>query len=120
MSAGSIDRKRGERLHRAMIARDQRKMMALAAELNISPAAVSKWKQGHAMSIDHACRLSDILEVSLDWLLMGKDADERPQVKWKLSHPEIDLVENLRSRPARITQLVAALISEIPQLGNRR
>jgi len=93
-------------------------MMALAAALEISPAAVSKWRQGHAMSIDHACRLSDLLNVSLDWLLMGKITSEWPQ--HRLDHIEIDLVENLRSRPAHITQLVIAIVSEIPQLRTYR
>jgi transcriptional regulator with XRE-family HTH domain len=96
-----------------MTVRGHRKMMALAAELNISPAALSKWKKGHSMSIEHACRLAALLDVSLDWMLMGRNAPEWLQ-KDQLTHLELKLIEDLKQRPPHITPIVLAIVSEIP------
>jgi transcriptional regulator with XRE-family HTH domain len=94
-------------------------MMALAAELGISPAAVSKWMQGHAMSIDNANRLSGLLGISLDWLLAG-DARTTDVTGSTLSGLEKELIEHLRSRPAHVLPLLTRLVREIPvnQQGN--
>ena len=58
MTDTQIDRDRGVRLKQAMVTRGHRKATAFAADLDISPAAITKWTQGHAMSIDHACTLA--------------------------------------------------------------
>ena len=89
-------------------------MMALAAELEISPAALSKWAQGHSMSVDHACRLSQLLDVSLDWLLLGRNAPEWLQTD-QLSRLELELLQHVRQRPARIMPLLISIVSEIPR-----
>ncbi|TCR06425.1 helix-turn-helix protein [Neorhizobium sp. JUb45] len=108
-----IDRERGKRLRQAIGARGPQKMMALAADLGISPAAVSKWIQGHAMSIDNANRLSELLGISLDWLLSG-DARTTDVMGSKLSGQEKELIEHLRDRPAHVLPLLTRLVREIP------
>ncbi|GAB2186114.1 helix-turn-helix domain-containing protein [Roseibium sp. LAB1] len=114
MGSRDIDKERGDRLTQAMRSRGHRKAMALAAELNISPAAITKWKQGHAMSIDNACNLANSLDISLDWLLLGRNGPD-----WLLpssmSRQELELVEKLRARPARIVKLLLGLLSEVPE-----
>jgi transcriptional regulator with XRE-family HTH domain len=114
----NLDRERGLRLHRAMTLRGHRKMMALAAELHISPAALSKWKKGYSMSIENACRLAELLDVSLDWMLMGRNAPEWMQ-KDQLGHLELMLLDHLKQRPPHITPMVIAIVSEIPKRSDR-
>src|SRR3546814_6623750 len=109
-----IDRDRGARLRQAAMMRGNHKAGALAAELEISPAAVTKWAQGHAMSINHACRLAVLLDISLDWLLLGRNGPDWLQPD-QLSEHEIDLIGQLRERPARITGLLIRLAAEMPK-----
>lgn len=113
-----IDRERGRRLRQAVGARGPQKMMAFAADLGISPAAVSKWMQGHAMSIDNAARLSDLLGISLDWLLSG-DPKTTDVTGAKLSGMEKELIEHLRDRPAHVLPLLTRLVREIPANQSR-
>ena len=108
-----IDHERGKRLRQAVGARGPQKMMALAAALDISPAAVSKWMQGHAMSIENAIRLADLLGISVDWLLSG--APKATDVTGaRLSGLEKELIEHLRDRPAHVLPLLTRLVREIP------
>ncbi|WP_428527064.1 helix-turn-helix domain-containing protein [Roseibium sp.] len=115
MTGNIIDTRRGQRLGIALRQRGQRKAMALAAELNISPAAVSKWRRGHPMSVDNACRIAVALDISLDWLLMGRNAPEWLQ-REQLAATEIDLIENLRVRPRHLGRLFIELLATIPPL----
>lgn len=114
MDQPQIDRARGLRLKQAMAIRGHRKALAVAAELSISPAALTKWTQGHAMSVDHARKLAALLNVSLDWLLMGRNGPDLQQVD-HLSALELDLIGKLRERPARVTKLLIGLTVEIPK-----
>jgi len=106
---------RGKRFDQAMKMRGHLKAMALAVELGISPAAITKWKQGHAMSVGHACALADLLDISLDWLLMGRNSPDWLQPD-QLSDTEIDLVSMLRQRPERVGGLLIILLSEMPEV----
>lgn len=115
MTSPQIDRERGHRLKLAMIARGYRKATALAAGLGISPAAITKWTQGHAMSLHHVHHLATLLDISLDWLLMGRNGPDWFQPD-QLSEVELDLIAKLRERPARIGQLLIRLAQEIPKI----
>ena len=115
MNSQQIDRERGTRLRQAMVTRGHRKATALAAELDISPAAITKWTQGHAMSVDHACNLAVLLDISLDWLLMGRNGPDWLQPN-QLSELELDLIGRLRDRPARISDLLIRLVNEMPKI----
>jgi len=114
MGFKTIDRQRGARLREAMAARGDLKMMAMAAEMGVSQAALSKWRQGHAMSVDHASRLCAMLGVSLDWLLTGRFAqggERHPPI----SATERELLALLGRRPERIAQRLIDLVAEIPE-----
>ena len=115
MNSLQTDRERGSRLKTAMTTRGYRKATALAAGLDISPAAVTKWTQGHAMSVDHVCNLADLLDISLDWLLMGRNGPDWLQPD-QLSEVELDLIGKLRERPGRIGKLLIRLAAEIPKI----
>jgi transcriptional regulator with XRE-family HTH domain len=114
MQGQDINPGRGLRLRQAIEASGHRKLMALASELGVSAAALSKWIQGHTMSVEHACKLAGLLDVSLDWLLMGRNAPAWLQQD-QLSATEIELIDGLRHRPSRVTRLMQAIILEIPR-----
>jgi transcriptional regulator with XRE-family HTH domain len=117
MNNQRIDPKRGSRVKKAMSTHGYRKATALAAALQVSPAALTKWTQGHAMSVDHVCNLASLLDISLDWLLLGRNGPDwlRPD---QLTEVELDLIGKIRERPARITELLVRLVSEIQKVPN--
>ncbi len=52
----------------------------LAEDLDVSLGAVSQWEQGKTRpSTNHLLALADLLDVSLDWLLLGKESAKEPQ-----------------------------------------
>jgi transcriptional regulator with XRE-family HTH domain len=63
---------RGERIRQALALRGVRKQQALAAELNVHESAITRWKESAAISIDNAMALAIALDISLDWLLLGR------------------------------------------------
>ncbi|MCB8877221.1 helix-turn-helix domain-containing protein [Acidisoma silvae] len=56
----------------AMIARGIRKQIVLASHLGVNESAVSRWQQGAGLSLDHATKLCEALDISLDWLILGR------------------------------------------------
>lgn len=63
---------RGERIREALAARGIPKQQALAAELKVHESAISRWKDGKSISLDSAIALGAALDISLDWLLLGR------------------------------------------------
>ena len=61
-----------DRLASAFAARGVRKLQALAVELGVDESAISRWKRGRAISLDNVARLCLALDVSLDWLVLGR------------------------------------------------
>lgn len=61
----------GDRLVAAMQLRGNYKATALACALGVNEAAISRWKRGGPITLDHAIRLCDTLEISMDWLVRG-------------------------------------------------
>lgn len=114
MPTQPIDRQRGRRIANAMERRGYNKAMALAMQLGVSPAAMSKWISGHSMTLDNACLLAQCLDVSLDWLAMGRNSPDWVQGD-RLTLEELDLLERLQRRPARVLGPLLAIISEIPE-----
>ncbi|WP_368518780.1 multiprotein-bridging factor 1 family protein [Rhizobium sp.] len=104
---------RGKRVREAIARRQIRKVHALAAELNVSVAAVSRWQSGGHTSLDSACALAQLLDVSLDWLLLG-----RGTMEWHkdstISQTELQWVLALRSRSAMIQASLINLLHAIP------
>jgi len=65
------DRHFGERLVAALRLRGNYKATALACALDVNEAAVSRWKRGGPITLTHAVRLCDALDISMDWLIRG-------------------------------------------------
>jgi hypothetical protein len=63
---------RGDRLSRAIKGRGISKMMALALDLDVHESAISRWRKGGPMSLENAARISEVLDISLDWLVLGR------------------------------------------------
>ncbi|MGV1836911.1 helix-turn-helix domain-containing protein [Rhizobium rhizogenes] len=107
------DPARGRRIRQAISQRKIRKVHALAAELNVSVAAVSRWQNGGHTSLESASALARVLDVSLDWLLLG-----RGTMDWHrdstISATELQWVLALRSRPATIRSRLLDLLEAIP------
>jgi len=61
-----------DRLTEALRQRRIGKLQALAAELGVDESALSRWRRAPAISIANAIRLSQTLDVSLDWLFTGR------------------------------------------------
>jgi transcriptional regulator with XRE-family HTH domain len=114
MQTQPIDRQRGKRIANAMERRGHNKAMALAMQLGVSPAAMSKWISGHSMTLENACLLAQCLDVSLDWLAMGRNSPDWVQGD-QLTLEELDLLEKLQRRPGRILGPLLAIVSEIPE-----
>lgn len=110
----SEDRARGERIRNAMAARNIKKTHALAAELNVSVAAVSRWQNGGQISLQSACALAEKLDVSLDWLLLG-----RGTIDWHknnhISQSELHWILRLRTHPQKIKTLIVDLVRTISE-----
>lgn len=63
---------RGERIRHALVERGVHKQQALAAELKVHESAITRWKEGKPISLDNAIAFGAALDVSLDWLLLGR------------------------------------------------
>lgn len=61
-----------DRLASAFAARDVRKLQALAVDLGVDESAISRWKRGRSISLDNVARLCVALDVSMDWLVLGR------------------------------------------------
>jgi transcriptional regulator with XRE-family HTH domain len=64
------------RLTYAMGMRGHGKAAGLAAKIGVSESAISRWKGGHPIKLEHAIALRNALSVSLDWLLCGEGSFE--------------------------------------------
>jgi transcriptional regulator with XRE-family HTH domain len=62
----------GDRLRHAMAVRGIAKQMAFAAELGVHDSVVSRWRRGAGLSMEHAARVCLTLDISLDWLILGR------------------------------------------------
>lgn len=111
----SHDRLRGERIRRAMRERNFGKTHALAAEMNVSVATVSRWQNGGHISLQSVSELAEKLDVSLDWLLLG-----RGRIDWhqdsSITPQELQWVLALRLHPDAVKRPIVELVHAISKL----
>ncbi len=89
---------RAERLNIAIRQRGIMKMMSLAVDLGVDESALSRWRRGGAMTMHHAMEVCSLLDVSMDWLVMGRgemDLHRTPP----LQPEELQLITTLRRHP---------------------
>ena len=63
---------RGSRLCQAMKVRGLEKLCALAVAMQVSESAISRWRHGGPITLDNAVLLCSALDISLDWLMLGR------------------------------------------------
>lgn len=63
---------RGSRLATAMRVRGICKLCVLAAILDVTESAVSRWRHSGAMTVDNVTSLCEALDISVDWFLTGR------------------------------------------------
>lgn len=101
---------RGERLQQAIRRRNYSKMWSLAQDLDVDESAISRWKRGGSMSLDHARRICLVLDVSMDWLILGRGDIEGHKVVGA-SLEERRLISSLRALPPEATDLLNSLVA---------
>lgn len=107
---------RAERLNVAIKARGVTKMMSLAADLGVDESAISRWRRGGTMTLQHAAMICKLLDVSMDWLVLGRgemDLHNTPA----LGPDELTLVISLRrfpETPSLLNQLIGAFAPDPP------
>jgi transcriptional regulator with XRE-family HTH domain len=100
---------RGDRLSRAIKDRGISKMMALAMDLAVHESAISRWRKGGPMSLEHAARISEVLNISLDWLVLGR-GEMDPPTQNGLAEEEHELLRAARGlRRSAVRRLVSFL-----------
>ncbi len=108
---------RGERLQEALAERGVRKQMALAAELGVDESAISRWQRDAGLSLNHAARLCEVLDISLDWLVLGRgdmDLHRRAgaaSAEREVGPPLAPLPEPIAAAMARLASVISSELS---------
>lgn len=99
---------RGARLCLAMKARGVMKLCVLSAAMGVSESAVSRWRHGGPITLHNAAQLCGALDISLDWLMLGRGHLNAPA-------PQPRQVEchSCSRLPAHLRDKLAALVTAI-------
>jgi transcriptional regulator with XRE-family HTH domain len=62
----------GVRICEAMERRNLSKLYAVAVALDVTESAVSRWRKNGKITVGNIIALSELLDVSADWLLLGR------------------------------------------------
>ena len=73
VAALEAQREVGARLRQAMAGHIPKQV---ASDVGVSVSAISKWQSGAPMSVWHALQLCEHLDVSADWLLLGRGSPQ--------------------------------------------
>jgi transcriptional regulator with XRE-family HTH domain len=103
---------RGERLTFALRLRRVPKMISLAADLGVDESAISRWRKGGAMSLHSAARLSEVLDISLDWLVLGRGEVEGHK-GFAINPQEREIVQLVRGLPPASFQALGQLLAPL-------
>jgi transcriptional regulator with XRE-family HTH domain len=103
---------RGDRLSRAIKGRGISKMMALALDLDVHESAISRWRKNGPMSLEHAARLSEVLDISLDWLVLGRGEMDAHTVE-SLASEEFELLQIARRMRRNALLHLLALLDDM-------
>ena len=106
---------RGERLCLAMDARGVRKQQAFAFQLKVHESAITRWKANRSLSLDHAIAVCAALDISLDWLLLGRGTMESHKIAITeaVQNEESCLVAPFRHLSRLLTQQTSASLQSL-------
>jgi transcriptional regulator with XRE-family HTH domain len=105
---------RGLRIEMALRFRGIRKQQALATELNVHESAITRWKSGDAISLDNVIALCALLDISADWLLMGRGTIDAHKNKSK-PQQDRDAIESDAPVSEEARRLLQAFINVMAQ-----
>jgi transcriptional regulator with XRE-family HTH domain len=100
---------RGERIRQALAERGIKKQQALAAELKVHESAITRWKDGKEISLENALAFSVVLDISLDWLLLGRGTIDAHK-KAAIADPALVTIAS-RIGPRSLSLLVSTIES---------
>ncbi|HEV2099422.1 MAG TPA: helix-turn-helix transcriptional regulator [Stellaceae bacterium] len=106
---------RAGRLRQALELRDRRKLYALAMEIGVNASSVTRWLQGDPIRMDHAERLCQVLNISMDWLMLGRGSID-PLPPRDLSVIERRLLNLVRACPPDVVAIIITLLARIAEL----
>lgn len=106
---------RGERLRLAMDARGVRKQHAFAFQLKVHESAITRWKANRSFSLDNAIAVCTVLDISLDWLLLGRGTMDLHKVSETKTaeNEESYLVAPFRHLSQLLTQQTSACLQAL-------
>ncbi|TFE65931.1 hypothetical protein A7Q09_10635 [Methylacidiphilum sp. Yel] len=110
------DPNRGKRIKEALSARLCNKQLALAKELGIHECTICRWQQGKSISLKHAVLLCEKLDISMDWLILGRgEMNFHHNGKKGQNFQKVDFkdVDEFRKLPEDIYQALMSLLKEI-------
>jgi len=113
-SLDGTDLERGKRLQEAIEARGIKKMYVFAMELAVSESTVSRWKTGAPITVENLIRLCGRIDISVDWLLLGRGHMDGHQ-HFSVNGAERRLLELLRPLPDRLFRRLVLLVESISE-----
>ncbi|WP_315755799.1 MULTISPECIES: helix-turn-helix transcriptional regulator [unclassified Bradyrhizobium] len=84
---------RGTRIKEALDARRIRKQHALARALNVHESAITRWKEDGNMSLQNAIALCEELDISADWLLLGRGTMDQHRTQFAIQSTNYELFQ---------------------------
>lgn len=107
---------RGARLRLAMRVRGVNKLSVLAATIGTSESAVCRWCNNENMTLDNIVRVCVSLNVSADWLLLGRGHMDMHQSGTVSLLPHLyqlimPMAPNMREQVAGILRMLATELS---------
>ena len=104
-----MERDRGRRIRQAFEMKGIRKHSVIAAALRVTEGAVSRWCHGGPMTLANVIGLCEYLDISVDWLLLGRGHVDQHQERRAIALGEFALVGVCeRARPHLIRFLQEA------------
>lgn len=119
-----------EVLRQLVVEKYRRNRAALAKEVHISPSAISQYVRGRATpGLEVLVHLAEILDVSLDYLVLGRQLDIQPELGYvtgrmeahiRNAHVQAEALYNLTARignqaGARLGEQLATLVRSVAQ-----
>lgn len=102
----------GERLRLAIKQRGMSKLSAVAWAVGVTESAVSRWQKGGAMTTGNVATVCQRLDISADWLLLGRGNMDMHLTVAAGGFPQIarNLARLSPDARARLNHFLAALV----------
>ena len=102
----------GHRLRQALRRRRVGKLYVLALEIGVNESALTRWKKGDAISTANAVRLCQVLDISLDWLLLGRGTMDLHKPTTTSAADDL-LVEQVRALPPEAAASLSDFLRQV-------